>query len=110
MFYVIKEGLLKCGLYLQGGLYSEVAFNTGWTVFRLALVHPSVCPKFFSFCDRGGKVGASVSYGHISIFYNFLHVYVLVVILRIYQKIFFFLFYVIIIIPLNPYPAGTGSD
>ena len=27
-----KEGLLKCGLYSQGGLYSEVAFNTGLTV------------------------------------------------------------------------------
>ena len=30
--YLIKEGLLKCGLYIQGGLKSEVAFNTGWTV------------------------------------------------------------------------------
>ena len=34
LFYFIKEGLLKCGLYLQGGLYSEVAFNTGLTVPR----------------------------------------------------------------------------
>ena len=23
---------MKCGLYLQGGLYSEMAFNTGLTV------------------------------------------------------------------------------
>ena len=34
LFYFIKEGVLKCGLYLQGGLYSEVAFNTGLIVFR----------------------------------------------------------------------------
>ena len=33
MLYFIKEGLFKCGLYLQGGLYLEVAFNTGLTVF-----------------------------------------------------------------------------
>ena len=32
LFYIIRKGLLKCGLYLQGGLYSEVAFNTGLTV------------------------------------------------------------------------------
>ena len=34
MLYFIKEGLLKCGLYLQGGLYSGVAFSTGLTVFK----------------------------------------------------------------------------
>ena len=28
LFYFIKEGSLKHGLYLQGGLYSEVTFNT----------------------------------------------------------------------------------
>ena len=29
----------------------------------------SVCPsEFFLFCDKGGKVGASVSYGDISSF------------------------------------------
>ena len=33
MFYFIKEGLLKCGLYLQGCLYSEVAFHTVLTVY-----------------------------------------------------------------------------
>ena len=32
-FYFNKEGLLQCGLYLQGGLYSEVTLNTGWTVY-----------------------------------------------------------------------------
>ena len=32
MFYLIKEMLQKCGLYLQGGLYLEVAFITGMTV------------------------------------------------------------------------------
>ena len=32
LFYFIKEDLLKCGLYLQGGLYSEVAINKGSTV------------------------------------------------------------------------------
>ena len=31
LYYFIKEWLLKCGLNLQGGLYSEVAFNTGLT-------------------------------------------------------------------------------
>ena len=31
LFY--QEGLLKCDLYLQGGLYSEVTFNTGLTVY-----------------------------------------------------------------------------
>ena len=31
--YLINKGLLKCGLYLQGGLYSEVVFNTGLTIF-----------------------------------------------------------------------------
>ena len=29
---LFHQGLLKCGLYLQGGLYLEVAFNTGLTV------------------------------------------------------------------------------
>ena len=33
MFYFIKEGLLKCGFYLQGGLYLEVACNTGLTTY-----------------------------------------------------------------------------
>ena len=28
----IKEGLLKCDLYLHCGLYPEVAYNTGLTV------------------------------------------------------------------------------
>ena len=32
LFYLIKEGLLKFGLYLLGGLYLQVAFNTGLTV------------------------------------------------------------------------------
>ena len=32
-FYFIKKGVLKCGLYLQGGLYLEMAFNTGLTVY-----------------------------------------------------------------------------
>ena len=32
LFYLINEGLFKCGLYLQGGLYSEVVFHTGLTV------------------------------------------------------------------------------
>ena len=30
--FILWEELLKCSLYLQGGLYSEVAFNTGSTV------------------------------------------------------------------------------
>ena len=34
MFYFTKEGLLKCGLCLQCGLYLEVAFNIGLTVYR----------------------------------------------------------------------------
>ena len=29
LFYLIKERLLKCGLYLQGDIYSQVAFNKG---------------------------------------------------------------------------------
>ena len=33
VLFFIKEGLLKCDLYLQGGLYLEVAFNTGVTVY-----------------------------------------------------------------------------
>ena len=33
LFYLIKVGLLKCDLYLQGGLYKEVTLNTGLTVF-----------------------------------------------------------------------------
>ena len=32
LFYFIKEALLKYCLYLQGGLYPEVVFNTGLTV------------------------------------------------------------------------------
>ena len=27
---------MKCGLYIQGGLYSEVGFNTDWTVYSSA--------------------------------------------------------------------------
>ena len=34
--------------------------------FRFALVHPSIRPSIWKFCDKDGKVGASVSYGHIS--------------------------------------------
>ena len=29
LLYFIKKGLLKCGLCLQGGLFSEVALNAG---------------------------------------------------------------------------------
>ena len=32
LFYFIKEGYMKLGLYLQVCLYSEMAFNTGLTV------------------------------------------------------------------------------
>ena len=32
LFYFISEELWKCGLYLQGDLYSRAAFNTGLTV------------------------------------------------------------------------------
>ena len=32
---IIKEGLMKCGLYLYGGHYSEVAFGTGLTLFHM---------------------------------------------------------------------------
>ena len=39
----IKEGTLKCGLYLQGGLYCEETFNTGLTVVRDK-------HKLFSYC------------------------------------------------------------
>ena len=35
LFYFIKEGLLKCGLHLHVGLYLEVTFNTGLTVFGI---------------------------------------------------------------------------
>ena len=31
-FYFINEGLFNSGLYLEGGVYSEVAFNIGLTV------------------------------------------------------------------------------
>ena len=34
LFYLIKKGLLKCGLYLQDGSYLEVALNTGLTVYN----------------------------------------------------------------------------
>ena len=37
MFYVIREGLLKCNPYLQCGLYSEVSFNTALTVSHITL-------------------------------------------------------------------------
>ena len=33
LFYFNKKGLLKCGLYLQDGRYSEVAFNIGLTLY-----------------------------------------------------------------------------
>ena len=36
LFYLIKKGLQKCGLYLPGDLYSEVAFNTDLTVIQIA--------------------------------------------------------------------------
>ena len=32
LFYFFKEWLLKCGFYLEGGLYSEVTLSTGLTV------------------------------------------------------------------------------
>ena len=32
LLYFFKEGVLMCGLYSQGGLYSEVVFYTGLTV------------------------------------------------------------------------------
>ena len=37
LFYFIKEGLLKCGLYLLGSLYSEVVYNIGLTVFGMVI-------------------------------------------------------------------------
>ena len=39
----IKEGLLIYDLYLQGGLYSEVVFNTGLTVCAM----PNICYFFY---------------------------------------------------------------
>ena len=39
LVFFIKEVLLKYVLYLQNGLYSEVAFNTGWTVFLYLSSH-----------------------------------------------------------------------
>ena len=35
LFNFNRENLLKCGLYLQGGLYSEVVFNKGLTVYEI---------------------------------------------------------------------------
>ena len=32
LFYFITKELLEYGLYLQGGIYSELALNTGLTV------------------------------------------------------------------------------
>ena len=32
-FYFIKEDLLMCDLYLQRGLYSDLTFKTGLTVY-----------------------------------------------------------------------------
>ena len=32
LFYLIKKGFFEVWPYLQGGLYSEVVFNTGLTV------------------------------------------------------------------------------
>ena len=37
-----------------------------WGAFRFALFCLSIHLKFFLFCDKDGKVGASVSYEHIS--------------------------------------------
>ena len=36
--YFNKKGLLKCGLYLQDGLYSEVAFNTVCPLFESGFI------------------------------------------------------------------------
>ena len=47
LFYLIKEGLLKYSLYLQGGLYLDVAFNTGLIVFKMTIVEG----KFVTFVN-----------------------------------------------------------
>ena len=49
MFCFITEVLLKCGLYLQGGLYLEVAFNTGLTVLGMKTDHIHYCKLNISF-------------------------------------------------------------
>ena len=41
LFVFVKAGVLKCDLYLQSDLYSEVAFNTGLTV------------QYILFCPNG---------------------------------------------------------
>ena len=33
--FIIREWLLKFGLYLQGGLYWEVVFNTALTIYEI---------------------------------------------------------------------------
>ena len=54
----------------------------GRGAFRFAHVHP---PEFFKFCDKGGKVGASVSYVIINyviyfflwlIMFHFVYIYI----------------------------------
>ena len=35
LFCLLNKGFLKCGLWLQGGLCSEVVFNTGLTAYFL---------------------------------------------------------------------------
>ena len=33
LFYLIFEGISQYGLYLQDGLYLEIVFNTGLTIY-----------------------------------------------------------------------------
>ena len=37
-FVLLNEMLSNYGLYLQGGLYSEVVFNTGLTVYKVTVI------------------------------------------------------------------------
>ena len=47
--FLITEYLLKCGLYFQDGLYSEVVFKSGLTVFVFRNMLFSINMKYLIF-------------------------------------------------------------
>ena len=64
LFCFIKEVILKCGLYLQGGLYSEVAFNTVLTVTTIA-----------SYLNYTKNVFKVILYDHMSVSKHYTYVF-----------------------------------
>ena len=52
-FVLFYQGLLKCGLYLQGGLYLEVTFDTGLSVHVLAIYVRLITGTINGFTENG---------------------------------------------------------